>query len=200
MKDHVAKWLVIVALLPLCWLAMMAVHEAGHVLGAWLSGGVVSGVVLHPFAISRTDLTHNPHPLFVTWAGPVVGSVVPPLAYLVLRAIPLASRHKVSPPRSLPGTHVMRFFAGFCLIANGAYLGIGSFGRVGDVGELLKYGTPLWVLWAFGAITMPAGLWLWHNLGAEFGLGPAGRAIRPWEAIILWTLLAVVVATMLLFA
>jgi hypothetical protein len=197
MKDDVAKWSVIVALLPLCWLAMMSVHEAGHVIGAWLSGGVVSKVVLHPLAISRTDLAHNPHPLFVTWAGPIFGSVAPLAAYLVLRAIPLTLRSKLPSPRPLPGTHLFRFFAGFCLIANGAYLGIGSFDRVGDTGELLKLGTPMWVLWAFGMMTIPAGFWLWHRLGVEFGLGPAGRAVRPREAITLWTLLAIVVAIML---
>ena len=33
--------LLFAAMVPLCWLLMMLVHEAGHVAGAWLSGGVV---------------------------------------------------------------------------------------------------------------------------------------------------------------
>ena len=57
--------LLIGTFLPLCWLAMMATHELGHVLGAYISGGRVSQVVLHPLTISRTDLAHNPHPLLV---------------------------------------------------------------------------------------------------------------------------------------
>jgi predicted Zn-dependent protease len=38
------------------WLGMQAVHELGHVLGAWWTDGDVSRVVLHPLSISRTDL------------------------------------------------------------------------------------------------------------------------------------------------
>ena len=38
------------------WLGMQAVHESGHVIGAWMTGGRVERVVLHPLTISRTDL------------------------------------------------------------------------------------------------------------------------------------------------
>ena len=53
----------IVSTLALSWFGMMVVHESGHVLGAWLTGGTVAKVVLHPLAISRTDLALNPQPL-----------------------------------------------------------------------------------------------------------------------------------------
>ena len=59
-----------------------------------------------------------------------------------------------------------QFFAGFCLIANGAYLGVGSFIRAGDAGDLFRYGTPQWLLIAFGVVTMSGGLYLWHRLGS----------------------------------
>jgi hypothetical protein len=39
--------LLIGTLLPLRWLAMMAVHELGHVVGAVATGGKVEKVVLH---------------------------------------------------------------------------------------------------------------------------------------------------------
>jgi hypothetical protein len=51
-----------IALVALSWYGMMAIHELGHVMGAWLTGGRVERVVLHPLAISRTDLAHNPRP------------------------------------------------------------------------------------------------------------------------------------------
>jgi hypothetical protein len=143
------------------WLAMQAVHESGHVLGAWLTGGRVARVVLHPLTISRTDLADNPHPLIVAWAGPVVGIVVP----LLFWGVAAASR--------LPGAFVLRFFAGFCLLANGLYIGVGSFDGVGDCGEMLRHGSQAWQLWLFGAVTAPAGLWLWHRQGPHFGLGQA---------------------------
>ena len=139
--------LLIGTLLPLCWLLMQAVHEVGHVLGAIVSGGTVSRVVLHPLTISRTDLAENPHPLFVVWAGPVVGVLLPAVAY----AISQAARFRWA--------FLVRFFAGFCLVANGAYIGAGSFGGIGDCGEMLRLGTPAWCLRAFGLVGVAAGLW-----------------------------------------
>ena len=69
--------------------------------------------------------------------------------------------------------YLARFFAGFCLIANGAYIAVGSFDRVGDAGEMLRLGSPIGALWAFGLLTAPAGLWLWHKQGRHFGWGQA---------------------------
>src|SRR5262245_50701026 len=149
---------------------MQAVHESGHVLGARLTGGRVARVVLHPLTISRTDLAHNPSPLVVVWAGPLLGVALP----LLLWAAAAAAR--------LPGAFVLRFFAGFCLLANGLYIGLGSFDRVGDCGEMLRHGSEPWQLWLFGAATAPAGLWLWHGQGPYFGLGPPGGRVRPGVA------------------
>src|SRR5262249_47090841 len=117
-------------------------------------------VVLHPLTISRTDLATNPSPLVVVWAGPVFGALVP----LVLWSVPAGLR--------LAWAFLLRFFAGFCLIANGVYIGVGSFAGIGDCGEMLQHGSALWQLWLFGAVTAPAGFWLWHGQGVHFGLGP----------------------------
>src|SRR5438876_3556657 len=116
------------------WLGMQAVHESGHVLGARLTGGRVARVVLHPLTISRTDLAHHPSPRAVVWAGPLLGVALP----LLLWAAAAAAR--------LPGAFVLRFFAGFCLLANGLYIGLGSFGRVGDGGVMLRHGSAPWQL------------------------------------------------------
>ena len=149
------------------WLGMQAIHESGHVLGAWLTGGRVERVVLHPLTISRTDLTLNPNPLVVVWGGPVFGVAMP----LLLWAVAAAAR--------LPGTFVLRFLAGFCLLANGLYIAVGSFDRVGDCGEMLRHGSAMWQLWLFGVLTVPVGLSLWHSQGRHFGLGPAkGKVSR----------------------
>jgi hypothetical protein len=143
------------------WLGMQAVHEAGHTLGAWLTGGRVTRVVLNPLTISRTDLAENPHPLAVVWAGPMVGVMLP------LAAWAFAAQLRVR------GWYVLRFFAGFCLVANGAYIAAGSFDGVGDCGDMLRHGSPTWTLWLFGAITVPVGFALWHRMGPYFGLGSA---------------------------
>ncbi len=149
----------ITTFIPLCWFAMMGVHELGHMLAGWATGGEVQKVVLHPLAISRTDIEPNPHPLVVVWAGPVIGIAIPLCAWSVFSFA------------KMPGEYLVRFWAGFCLIANGSYIGVGSFDRIGDAGEMLKYGDSAWTLWLFGTLTVPCGFFLWHRLGLYFGLG-----------------------------
>lgn len=158
--------------LPLCWLAMMAVHELGHVLAARATGGVVERVVLHPLTISRTEVSPNPHPLAVVWAGPIVGVLLPGALLVVFKA------------SGLPMAYLIQFFAGFCLIANGAYIGVGSFNRIGDAGDMLRHGSPTWCLWLFGVVTFLLGLCLWNRLGSHFGLGPAAGKVEPRAAYV----------------
>lgn len=55
----------IVTFLAFSWLTMMIVHELGHVVGAIGTGATVEKVVLHPLAISRTDVGNNQNPLVV---------------------------------------------------------------------------------------------------------------------------------------
>ena len=54
--------LLIASTIGFSWLAMMAVHEFGHVLHLWVTGGTVDNVILHPLEISRTDPGKNPWP------------------------------------------------------------------------------------------------------------------------------------------
>lgn len=173
--------------LGLSWLGMQAVHELGHVLGA-LAGGVrVERVVLHPLAISRTDASHDRHPMLVIWGGPVVGVLLPLGAYGLAR---MTYRR---------WAYLLRFFAGFCLVSNGVYLAVGSFEGVGDAGDLLRYGAPRWTLIAFGFAAVPAGLALWHGLGPQFGLGGArGEVDRRAAAGSLVLLVIVVVVESLI--
>lgn len=152
--QRLIQILFIASVLTISWLGMMAVHELGHVIGAVATRGHVTNVVLHPMAISRTDVQPNPNPAVVVWLGPIIGCLVP-LGFQVL--IPI--RMKVLRDSAT-------FFAGFCLLANGAYIAVGSFDRVGDCGEMLRTGTPLWLMLTFGCVTIPAGLILWHRLGS----------------------------------
>jgi hypothetical protein len=160
----------IVSLVLASWLGMQAVHEFGHVIGAWLTGGQVVRVVLHPLTISRTDLAANPRPLLVVWAGPVLGCLLPLAAWAVATIL------------RWRWAYLLRFFAGFCLLANGAYIGVGAFDQVGDAGVMRQHGSPLWVLLLFGAMTAPPGLWLWHRQGPHFGMGPAKGQVSPGAA------------------
>jgi hypothetical protein len=142
------------SLLALSWFAMMAVHEFGHVVGAFATGGRVERVILHPLTISRTDVSPNPYPSIVVWLGPILGCVIPVATWLAI------------PRRFQSARNIAMFFAGFCLLANGAYITFGSIDRVGDCGVMLQNGSPLWLLFTFGALTIPLGFYAWHCLGS----------------------------------
>lgn len=139
-------------LLYASWLAMMATHELGHVLHAWVSGATVSAVRVPWVGFSITEFSTNPHPHFVAWGGAVWGSLLPALAWLLFERM------------RWRGRGALQFFAGFCLIANGAYLGAGWLARAGDAADLLRHGTPAWVLVVCGASGLGARLYLWHRL------------------------------------
>ena len=167
------------------WLLMMAVHESGHALGAWATGGRVTRVILSPLAISRTDVSPNPSPLTVAWCGPLFGAGGPVL-------LCLAATSFRWPLRSW-----LRAFAGFCLIANGLYLASGVLTPAGDTEELLRFGAGRAALGLTGVPLACAGFWLWHTLGRQWGLAGAGTdKLRAW-ALRSCVALVVIAAAML---
>ena len=145
----------ILLLLTACWLGMEATHELGHVLAAWGSGASVDRVVLLP--ISRTDISRVTHPLFVYGAGAVLGAAFPVLLWSVIHQL----RWKTA--------FLFRFFAGFCLVANGAYIGF-DFSVVGptDAGLLIEHGASRFVLVLSGVLCVSGGLFLWHGQSRDF--------------------------------
>jgi hypothetical protein len=172
--------LIAVSMLPICWLGMMLVHELGHVVGAWMTGGVVEQVVWHPLVISRTDVSPNPSPLIVVWAGPIVGSLLPVIVWACLFRWRSA--------------FLIKFFAGYCLIANGAYIGYGSFEKIGDCREMLIHETPIWALWLFGLTACSLGFYFWDGLGPKFGWGKNADEVS-WKLAVSVTAFAVLLVT-----
>ena len=171
--KRVPQVLLIITFIGFSWLAMQVVHEAGHVLAARLTGAEVTKVALHPLIVSRTDVAENPHPLAVVWAGPLFGSLFPLLLFVLAAVF------------RMPGVYLLRFFAGFCLIANGVYIGIGHFLAEGaDPEVMMENGSPRWLLVLFGAVAFPAGLYLWHRQGPHFGLGGAQGKVDTRAAFI----------------
>ena len=88
----------------------------------------------------------------------MLGSAVP-------LAVPGLVRH-----RRGPWSYVPPLLAAFCLIADGVYLGIGSFAGVGDAGVLIRYGSPGWV---------PDRLRAGDGAARPSALGRARRSGRP---------------------
>lgn len=152
---------------------MQFVHELGHAVAAWMSGGRVTCIVWHISAISRTEVSPNPFPLLVCWSGPIAGCGIPLLLLLLPQKWTYRQRATLA------------FFAGFCLIANGSYLAFGSVDRIGDAGVLLKFETPAALLWLVGGVAILMGLGIWHSIGKLADL---------WNTTITWHQCAVQLA------
>jgi hypothetical protein len=153
----VLPWRVPVRLLILTasWYAMMIVHELGHVLAAWATGSTLSGVVVPWVGLSQTVIPVYRHPTWVVGTGPIVGVLVPIAAWGAGRSLG-ASRAWLE---------VLRFFAGFCLVANGAYMASAFLSPAGDTEDLLALSVPVWAFGAPGLLALAAGLWVWNGLG-----------------------------------
>jgi len=188
MSHSTARCVLILATMAASWWGMQIVHELGHILSAWLTGGTVTNVVLHPLAISRTNVMPNPHPLLVVWGGPLVGVVLPLVGFAIARRFVRST------------AYLLRFFAGFCCVANGAYIGMGVFFPVGDAQVMRAAGAAGWGLALFGAITIPLGFALWNGLSPAFGLGPAAKGVNHNHAIGMTILSAGIVIGELAFA
>ena len=171
----------ILCFMSFCWLGMQAVHELGHVVAAWLTGGEVLAVVLVPWEISRTDIGTNPHPLMVVWAGPVVGVLVP----LMLWGIAWLWR--------LPLLYLFRFFTGFCLVANGIYIAFGPSNTGMDTEVMLTLGSARWMLLLFGIPSIIGGLALWHKQGKHFGFAEAKGVVEKQAVMTAVVLVAVTI-------
>jgi len=186
--KRLKQLLLIFTFIIFSWLGMQVVHEAGHALVARVTGSEVIRVALHPLVFSHTDLGENPHPLAAVWGGPLFGSLFP----LMLLAAAVACK--------VPGIYLFRFFAGFCLVANGVYIGVGWLIANGaDPWVMTENGSPHWLLALFGLFTFPLGLYLWHQQGPYFGLGKAGGHVDTGAALVSAALLAALAGTEILF-
>ncbi len=132
------------------WLAMMLVHELGHVLAAWATGGQVVYVNLYPGQLSSTLVRPNPHPSIVLWAGLLAGWIVPAAIARSVQVGPLTI--------GKPGIrHSLNGWAAFCLLAGGVYLAIGGSEKLTDTGQLVAADWPLPWLVAIGTAVAIAG-------------------------------------------
>lgn len=122
----------------LFWLSTLFFHECGHIFAAILSGGTLSFVDVYPWHLSQTQVSPNPHPSLVVWAGLLSGWFVP------LLTIPLWH----SQMREL--ATVLKAWAGFCWFSMGLYLALAAGEPLSDAGQLNTAGWPVSFLVAVG--------------------------------------------------
>lgn len=184
MVDRFHQALLLISMLILSWLGMLALHMTGHLIYAALSGAEVYQAQLHPLSPSAEPrMFANPSPLLVAWGGSIWGAAIPLLILWVVRA----SRPNLA--------YLATFFAGFCLVANGAHLAIGTFIPAGDARQLLWLGAPQWLLVGLGFPVMIAGIGLFNGLGKMFGMGvEQGRVNRlhAWGVTLAWIAISAV--------
>ena len=126
-----------------------------------------------PVTLSRTEVEFNKAPRFVAWGGFIWGIAVPLGVLAAFRAF--GSRYFFLP----------QFFAGFCLVANGAYMTAGAVWQIGDSADLLKHGESKALLVVLGTLLTAAGFWAWNGLGRYFAIGRHAERVAPRLA---WTI------------
>ena len=161
-------WLIPMA--AFTWLSSMFVHEMGHVLSGWLSGGEFRYIDVYPFHFSTTILQPNPHPALVTWSGLLLGWGVP------LLTIPLWKAQRASVGA------ILQSWSAYCWLAFGAYLALAAGESLSDTGQLLTEGWPVALLVGMGAMVAIIGYLIGRRsvsvIHARFKVAPPS-----WNAV-----------------
>jgi len=166
---------------------MQVVHEAGHVIGALMYGVPIERVLLGPLTISQTMIGETEHKRIITWLGPIFGVIFPVVLWAIVR------------PFQWPELFLFRFFAGFCLVANGFYLLFGPADGFTDSGALLSHGAGRLPLILFGVIATAAGFLLWHGEANDFGVGKQPKTVKFRTVLISFALLLLIIFVEIVF-
>lgn len=113
-----------VVLLGGSWCVMTFVHESGHIVCGYASGGALQDADLIPWHLPYSIFAPDPYPLVTLWGGPMLGVIIPLTVALFIRK------------------DWMWFIANFCMLANGAYIAAAwlSGDRYLDTPKLLEHG------------------------------------------------------------
>ncbi len=174
-----AAWLLV--RLAWGWELMLLTHEIGHLIAAGCTGAVVLQSNLLPWVLPCTLIEQNPHPHVVAWGGITSGVGIPIVIWGVLTWL--------QRPAAATGAGL----AGFCLLANGAYLAAGGGESLTDTGVLRALGWSNGLLIVVGLVLAVPGYWLCrrdvlaqHALvqRGEVGWRPVGWSLTGW---VVWT-------------
>ncbi len=156
--KRVSQVVLVVCTLGTSWLGMQAVHELGHLVGAWMSQATVERVVLHPLTISRmmSDITHSHFwlsGLDQSWVRDSVHSVAGQLLGKLVQCVSAALLRRVL-PRGQWLLHRSRIIGSCRGLRRDASVRQSTLDAV-----------------VVGSTMAPAGLWLWNGQSPYFGWG-----------------------------
>ena len=151
-------------------LAQRAVHELGHAIGTWVTGGEVYRIILHPFLEGRCEHSTTSFPMITTLAGVGFSILVGSVAILLSRRY----HHPMLAPLVMMG--IAAFFS------SGFYYIVGVIIPFGDPGYLTNaLGASSILVLLFGISMVGLGIVAaTPALGPVFGMGshePIGRMI-----------------------
>lgn len=136
-----------------------ALHELGHALAAWLSGGKVQAMRIDPFGGSFVQVVPDSHPILTHSAGFILG----PLASLAI------VRRRDQLPAWLAPAAIALCTIG--LLSCAFYLLVGAALDVGDVRALARLGVPRFALVASGLALLLGGALAASVSLQAFGVG-----------------------------
>jgi len=154
-------------------------HEFGHALGHWLSGGSVTAIVmLAPLPAGYVKGAGGVHFMSV-WGGVTFGSLVTLAPLLTARCLS---------PRS-PVRFAALMAAAFCLGHNALYLFVGSIAPFADASNMIGLGASRWLLFLLSLPLLVGFIFILTSAVQAVGLSPADSV---------WKRIAVVEAGLLL--
>lgn len=128
----------------------IVLHELGHAIAMWVTGGSVTRIVITPFSWSYTYYGSAPkYPQFADWSGLIIGSILSLLIVFMIR--------KQRSPYVVPF-----LFAGFAPLLNGGgyFLVDALVLKRGDAASLIASGVPMSSVAGAGLLFLAVGLYL----------------------------------------
>ena len=132
------------------WVFGIVLHELGHAIAMWVTGGIVDRITIAPFSWSYTYYESTPkYPQLTTWSGVLIGAAIGLIVLLGIR--------KNTTPYLIPF-----IFLGFSPLLNGGgYYIVDTFiSNQGDAFSLLQSGVPKYVVLGVGLLLLAMGVYV----------------------------------------
>ena len=163
-------------------------HELGHALGYWLSGGTVNAIVMEAPLPAGHVWGSSSSRFMPVWGGIAFGALITPVPLLTARCL----------SRRSPVRFAAMMVAAFCLAHNGMYLFVGSILPFADASNMISLGAPRWLLFLLSIPLLVAFLSVLTSAVQVVGVQPT-ESVWKWIAVVelgLWSFLGLMATSM----